>query len=58
MKKIIFSVKNNIYPLNINIIKTLIKIKRNYDGFSFDGKTRVYNPFSILNFFSDQEFNN
>ena len=34
------------------------KIKRNYDGFSFDGKIRVYNPFSILNFFSDQKFNN
>ena len=58
MKKIIFSVKNNIYPLNINIIKTLRKIKRNYDGFSFDGKTRVYNPFSILNFFREQKFNN
>ena len=36
----------------------LQKIKRHYDGFSFDGKVRVYNPYSILNFFSDQEFNN
>ena len=36
----------------------LEKIKRYYDGFSFDGKVRVYNPFSILNFFEDQKFNN
>ena len=34
------------------------KIKRYYDGFSFDGKIRVYNPFSILKFFSDKKFNN
>ena len=44
--------------LSMSEDELLIKIKRNYDGFSFDGKTRVYNPFSILNFFSDQEFNN
>ena len=36
----------------------LEKVKEYYDGFSFDGKTRVYNPFSILNFFRKQEFNN
>ena len=29
----------------------LDKIKGYYDGFSFDGKMRVYNPFSVLNFF-------
>ena len=44
--------------LSMSEDELLIKIKRNYDGFSFDGRTRVYNPFSILNFFSDQEFNN
>ncbi|MBR0519578.1 AAA family ATPase, partial [bacterium] len=31
----------------------LDKIKKYYDGFSFDGKTRVYNPFSVLNFFDE-----
>ena len=44
--------------LSLTKEELLQKIKRHYDGFSFDGKTRVYNPFSILNFFSDQEFNN
>ena len=36
----------------------LTKIKKHYDGFSFDGITRVYNPFSILNFFEDKKFRN
>ena len=44
--------------LSLTKEELLAKIKRHYDGFSFDGKTRVYNPFSILNFFSDQKFNN
>ena len=34
------------------------KIKAYYDGFSFDGSTRLYNPFSILNFFFDEKFGN
>ena len=29
-----------------------------YDGFSFDGKTMLYNPFSTLNFFNDPVFKN
>ena len=32
------------------------KICKYYDGFSFDGATRLYNPFSILNFFFDGIF--
>ncbi len=44
--------------LSLTKEELLQKIKRHYDGFSFDGKTRVYNPFSILNFFNDQKFNN
>ena len=44
--------------LSVTKDELLQKIKRYYDGFSFDGKTRVYNPFSILNFFRDKEFNN
>ena len=44
--------------LSLTKEELLQKIKRYYDGFSFDGKTRVYNPFSILNFFREQKFNN
>ena len=29
-----------------------------YDGYSWDGKNRVYNPFSIVNVFQDQKFKN
>ncbi|MBO4335441.1 MAG: AAA family ATPase [Desulfovibrio sp.] len=36
----------------------LNKIKEYYDGYSFDGQRRVYNPFSILNFFYYKEFEN
>ena len=36
----------------------LEKIRDYYDGFSFDGKNRLYNPFSILNFFWDKKFGN
>ena len=36
----------------------LARLKDYYDGFSFDGKTRIYNPFSILNFFGTGEFDN
>ena len=36
----------------------LNKIKEYYDGYSFDGVTKVYNPFSILNFFEDGSFKN
>lgn len=34
------------------------RLREHYDGFSFDGQTRVYNPFSILNFFFDGRFRN
>ena len=44
--------------LKIDKDKLLTKIKKYYDGFSFDGITRVYNPFSILNFFEDKIFDN
>ncbi len=39
--------------------KTLLKeLKRWYNGYSWDGETFVYNPFSLLNFFYNGEFNN
>ena len=33
------------------------EIKKWYNGYSWDGRTFVYNPFSILNFFSKRDFN-
>jgi hypothetical protein len=36
----------------------LCKMKDYYDGFSFDGKNRLYNPFSTLNFFDEGKFKN
>jgi hypothetical protein len=36
----------------------LEKLREWYNGYSWDGCTRVYNPFSILNFFSDGQFRN
>jgi len=34
------------------------RMRRYYNGFCFDGVTRVYCPFSVLNFFKDYEFLN
>ena len=36
----------------------LSKLKDYYDGFSFDGTIRLYNPFSMLSFFATGELNN
>ena len=36
----------------------LKRIEDYYDGFSFDGVTKLYNPFSILHFFSEGAFAN
>ena len=36
----------------------LARLKDYYDGFCFDGVTRLYNPFSILNFLADGKFLN
>ena len=43
---------------SISKTELLDKIKEYYDGFSFDGITRVYNPFSVLNFFDKTYFYN
>ena len=43
---------------SMNKQKVLDKIKEYYDGFSFDGITRVYNPFSVLKFFQEKYFYN
>lgn len=36
----------------------LEKIKSWYDGYSYDGETFLYNPFSLLNFFRKKRFGN
>ena len=44
--------------LSMDRKELLDTIEYYYDGFSFDGIVRVYNPFSVLNFFKKSEFNN
>ena len=44
--------------MNVTRETLLKRMKDYYDGFCFDGKTRLYNPFSILNFLADREFKN
>jgi hypothetical protein len=34
------------------------KIKEWYNGYTWDRRTRIYNPFSLLNFFDTKEFQN
>lgn len=43
---------------NLSREELLVRLKDYYDGFSFDGVSRVYNPYSILNFFFLGEFRN
>ena len=44
--------------MNISPKELLEKMRNYYDGFSFDGIHRLYNPFSTLYFFREKEFNN
>ena len=43
---------------SLNKEELIAKIEEYYDGFSFDGIVRVYNPFSVLNFFKQGNFDN
>jgi hypothetical protein len=43
---------------NRNRQELLDKIRRWYNGYSWDGKTSVYNPFSTLSFFKKKQFDN
>ena len=51
-------IEKNSKEMSLSREELLNKIKRYYDGFSFDGKVRVYNPFSVLNFFDEGRFRN
>jgi hypothetical protein len=44
--------------LSMNKEELLNEIRLRYNGYSWDGKTTVYNPFSILLFFDNREFDN
>jgi DNA-binding Lrp family transcriptional regulator len=44
--------------LNMGQEELLERMRSYYDGFCFDGKTMVYNPFSTLQFLRDREFDN
>ncbi|MEM9884465.1 MAG: AAA family ATPase [Bacteroidota bacterium] len=44
------------FKVELAVIKQ--EIRRMYNGFSWNGKDRLYNPFSIFNFFLDREFGN
>lgn len=44
--------------MGISRDELLVCMKNYYDGFCFDGKTRLYNPFSILQCLSKDEFRN
>jgi hypothetical protein len=44
--------------LGIDHATLLEKMREWYNGYSWDGQTRVYNPFSILNFFRAGDFRN
>jgi hypothetical protein len=44
--------------LNLTTADLLKRLKEYYNGFSFDGKARLYNPQSILYFFQQGEFFN
>ena len=44
--------------LGLSRVELLDKARAYYDGFSFDGVTRVYNPFSMLQFFQKGAFRN
>jgi hypothetical protein len=36
----------------------VVQVRDYYDGFSFDGENKLYNPFSTLNFFKKKKFHN
>ncbi|MBQ7528490.1 AAA family ATPase, partial [bacterium] len=44
--------------MKLNKEELLERLRKYYDGFSFEGKTRLYNPFSIMQCLKKEEFNN
>ena len=44
--------------LQVDQTNLLEKLKEWYNGYSWDGHTRVYNPWSLMSFFTTQTFRN
>ncbi len=44
--------------LGVSAEQLLIHIKEWYNGYSYDGEVTLYNPFSLLNFFTNYQFDN
>lgn len=51
-------IQDAVESLGITREELLEKMRVWYDGFSWDGKNKLYNPFGIINFFSKQAFRN
>jgi hypothetical protein len=43
---------------NMHVENAIAEVSNYYNGFSFDGKTKVYNPYSLLSFLDVKEFDN
>ncbi|MEM6318238.1 MAG: AAA family ATPase [Bacteroidota bacterium] len=52
------SIEQTMDYLDLTRNELLSKVKEWYNGYSWDAKTFVYNPFSVLNFFNKREFLN
>lgn len=44
--------------LELNREELLTQLRHHYNGYSWDGRTHLYNPFSVLSFFAQTEFRN
>ncbi|BBE31175.1 ATPase AAA [Tepiditoga spiralis] len=51
-------IKETALEMNMKEKELLKNLKMYYNGFSFDGESSVYNPFSILRFFNERKFQN
>lgn len=51
-------IQHSANTLSMPVSELLEGVKIWYDGYSYDGKTFLYNPFSLLNFFRKSRFGN
>jgi hypothetical protein len=51
-------IQNLCFELGIKKAPLLSQIKTWYDGYSWNAKDKMYNPFSIINLFAEQQFDN
>ncbi|MDR0912986.1 MAG: ATP-binding protein [Methanobrevibacter sp.] len=58
LKEFDYYIKKNMKINNLNKEDFLNKMKYWYDGYSWDGKNFLYNPYTLLNFFENGKFSN